>query len=699
VNHPLLQGLNPEQHRAVVTLEGPVLVLAGAGTGKTRVITVRTAWLMEKGVHPSNVLAVTFTNKAAREMRARIGKLVGKARSEELTVGTFHAFAARTLREFAERMDLPKKFAICDASDQLAAVKSAMRELRVGDTTMKPQVAHARISLLKNKLVEPERFLDQACDDQEELLGRVYIKYEEMLRRQRTLDFDDLLLFALRLLRQDEDVRLAFQQRYRFVMVDEYQDTNGPQYEIIRLIAGEHRNLCVVGDDDQSIYGWRGADVEKILGFEKDYPGAEVVRLETNYRSTARILNAANRVIACNPTRHEKRLRSALGDGEAPVVLGLEDEIEEADFIVDDIARRLRNEWARAGDIAILYRTQQQPRPIEAQLRSCNVPYVLIGGMSFFDRKEVRDVMAYIRLLVNPEDEASLLRIINRPARGIGKGSVDKIIALATEHGVTANEACSMALQQGILSNTATTALTELRETMTRFASPEPTDDIASRIGSLLEAVSYRAEVDRCYPDQSARRDRWNGVLEIFDMVENYTARTAKPLLTDFLERVALSQDDSTKEDSGERNAVTLMTMHSAKGLEFPEVYLAGVEEGLLPHARAVEENTVEEERRLTYVGITRAKARLTVTHARSRSRFGTRTDSMRSRFLFEMEGIEPPEDWRPAQPRGDTPAPNRGKPKASKKKSGRKAASKKSAATGRKRASRKKPSGSSPGS
>jgi DNA helicase-2/ATP-dependent DNA helicase PcrA len=668
----LLDGLNPQQLKAVTTTAGPVLVLAGAGTGKTRVITVRTAHLLAKGIRADRVLAVTFTNKAAREMRSRIAKLTGKGKAEALTVGTFHSFCAKTLRNHAEHLGLPRSFTICDASDQQAAIKSAMRELRIADTTMHPRAAGARISLLKNQLVSSAQFLDKACDDTEELLGRIYARYDELLRRQRSLDFDDLLLCTRNLLKDVDVVRAQFQDQYRYVMVDEYQDTNGPQYEIVASIAQTHRNLCVVGDDDQSIYGWRGADVQKILGFENDFPGATVVRLETDYRSTSAILDAANKVIAHNTSRHGKTLRSALGPGTPPLVLDFPDEIEEAEAVVNDIAHRVRQGQIVPGDVAILYRTQQQPRPMESQLRANSLPYVLVGGQSFFDRKEVRDVLSYVRLLNNPEDEASFLRIVNRPARGIGKGSVDKLLALATESGESIFKACHHALEEGLLKPIAADALSDLLATIEKLRTPEVTDDIVSRVGRLLDEVSYRAEVDRVYPDEKTRRDRWNGVLEVFDLAENYVSRSANPKLSDFLERVALAQDDSTSEDPSKRNAVTLMTLHAAKGLEFPEVYLVGAEEGLLPHMRSVEEDTIDEERRLMYVGITRAQERLAITRAASRSRFGTRSESMASRFLFEMQGTEPPEGWMPAQP-PDRDAEGRAKPKrkATRKKAG----------------------------
>ncbi len=672
---PLLDTLNPEQRIAASTTEGPVLVLAGAGTGKTRVITVRIAHLLASGVPPSAILAMTFTNKAAREMRERIGALVGAELAVEITAGTFHAFCARSLREHAEKLGLSRGYAICDASDQLGAIKSVLRDLRVTDTALHPSKALSKISLLKNKLITAEAALDAASDDTEDLVARTYARYDEHLRRNRALDFDDLLLFMRRLLAEHEDVRAAFQEQYRYVMVDEYQDTNGAQYEIVRHIADGHRNLCVVGDDDQSIYGWRGADVAKILSFDKDYPEAVVVRLETNYRSTDQILEAANRVIACNPNRHEKALRSAKGDGRSPTVQRLDDESEEATWVVHDMLRRLQADQLKPGDIAILFRTQQQPRPLETALREANLPYILVGGMSFFDRKEVRDVLSYVRLLHNPDDEASLLRIINRPARGVGKGSIDKVLAYATERGIGTAEAFTRAADEGLLSGPAANGWRDLAAIMERHRGKDPGTHLVQHISALLDEVSYRVEVDRTYTDDRTRNDRWNGVLEVLDLAENYVSRYAKPTLSDFLERVALAgTDDSTSEQADQRQAVTLMTLHAAKGLEFPFVYLVGAEEGLLPHLRSVEEDTVEEERRLMYVGITRAEERLVITYAGSRARWGTRYESMPSRFLFELSGETPPDTWRPATPTAD-------QPRGRKKKAARKRTTRKKAA------------------
>ncbi len=652
-----LEGLNPEQRRAVLATEGPLLVLAGAGTGKTRVITVRIAHLLARGVKAEGILAVTFTNKAADEMRERVAGLVGRKGASGVTACTFHSFCARVLREHGAAIGIPPRFSICDASDQLAAAKAVLRDLSVPETRIRPRVLQAKISLLKNRLVGHDRSLAEAGDDLDALVAHAYRRYDEQLRRTHVLDFDDLLLRTLELLERDAAVRKRLEERYRYILVDEYQDTNGPQYEIVRRLARRHRNLCVVGDDDQSIYGWRGSDVKKILGFERDFPGALVVRLETNYRSTAEILEAANRVIRNNPARHEKALRSALGAGDPVKVVCVEDEEREAQGVVADICKRAHGGEARFRDFAILFRTQTQPRLFEAALRERTVPYVLVGGPSFFDRKEVRDVLAYLRLLGNPKDETSLLRIVDRPPRGIGKTTVDRVLERAVAERVALAEAFDGAAE---MPAAAREGWEGLRGTLDRLGAKDPGKALPRRIRELLDAVNYRAEVGRCYEDPRERDARWAAVDEVLDLAESYVRRVPKPDLAGFLERLALSSDGEREpEEKRPRDAVTLMTLHAAKGLEFPRVYLVGFEEGILPHERSVVEGGIEEERRLAYVGITRAQRTLTITHVQERARYGRRAPSMPSRFLFEMSGETPPKDWRPA---GAPPPPQQGK-------------------------------------
>lgn len=635
----ILNGLNAAQHDAATTISGPLLVLAGAGTGKTRTITYRIAHMLEQGIKPENILAMTFTNKAASEMRERIAGLVGSERATELTVGTFHSFCCRSLRTHAAKLDLPRWFTICDAADQQTQVKNAMRDLRIPEKTVHPGRVQSRISLLKNRLESPDEYSARSTGE-EHLIAEIYSRYEENLRRQKLLDFDDLLIFTVRLLKENKDIRKQFQQRFKYVMIDEYQDTNGPQYETVRMIAGEHRNLCVVGDDDQSIYSWRGADVKKILNFDQDFPGAKVVRLETNYRSTKQILDVANKVIVNNITRHPKELRSHLGAGEDVVMMEMRDEEDEADFICSEIQFQVRREESRWSDYAILFRTQQQPRVFEARLRAANIPYRLIGGMSFFDRKEVRDILAYLKLMVNPEDETSLLRIINCPPRGIGKTTIDRIIAWATANGVSANRAFRQADQIKDVPEVGAKAVVDLLNLLTAGAKQGARGNLVGLLKSLVAAVGYKAEVERCYPQPEARLARWAGVEEIFNFAENHARRTNNASVGSFLEELALSaaNDRETDEDL-KSDKVTLMTFHAAKGLEFPRVYLVGCEEGIIPHARSIEEDNVDEERRLMYVGITRARHHLTITCAGERARFGKRELRDKSRFWMEIEG------------------------------------------------------------
>ena len=642
----LLEALNPAQREAVTTTEGPLLVLAGAGSGKTRVITTRIAYLVSLGVDPASILAVTFTNKAAGEMRERVKQLAGD-RAKEITVGTFHAFCARVLREHGAAVGLSRKFAICDASDQLSAVKSAMRELRVHETTMHPSAVLARLSLAKNRMETPESFLAGGSGGRDQLVGSVWQRYREFLGRTRSLDFDDLLLETVRLLSEHDEVRAHYRKRYRYVLVDEYQDTNQPQYEIVKQIGGEHRNVCVVGDDDQSIYGWRGADISKILGFHLDFKGAKIVRLLTNYRSTRPILEAANKVIRRNSSRHEKALESARGAGEPVRCVRLKDETSEAQFVVEHMRKLLRLEEAKPADFAILCRTQVQFRPFEGELRANGLPYVVVGGMSFFDRKEVRDVVAFLKLVANPRDETSLLRVINTPSRGVGKASLDRVLAFATDHGISASEAFERAPEIDGLSPQAVIGYQALRAALDGSELAEAGPDLVSRLDRFLGAIAYRDEVNRLYPDPMTREARWAGVLEVLNFAENHVRRSPHPTLHGFLEELALTSGDGPEEKPETRkDAVTLMTLHAAKGLEFPHVFLVGMEEGLLPHARAVAEGGLEEERRLAYVGITRAMTTLTMSWAFERAKYGRRASAVPSRFLFEAQDAAPPEGW-----------------------------------------------------
>jgi DNA helicase-2/ATP-dependent DNA helicase PcrA len=557
----------------------------------------------------------------------------------------------------------------------LAACKSVLRELHIHETSIQPSALQSRISLLKNQLVTPEEFGKRPGDDVDDLVARGYERYEEFMRRSRKMDFDDLLLYTVRLLRDNDFVRGGLQRQYKYILVDEYQDTNEPQYEVVRLLSNEHRNLCVVGDDDQSIYSWRGADITKILNFEHHYPEAVTVRLETNYRSTQEILDAANRVISNNPTRHAKTLRSHAGSGELVQLAMHEDETAEAEYVVREIRRRSDEGFTRLSDFAILFRTAIQPRAFEAELRARGVPYILVGGMSFFDRKEVRDVLAYLKVIQNPRDEVSLLRIVNCPPRGVGKTTLDRVLEFATDQGITVPEAFQRAGEINKINTKAVEAVQRLQDRLEEFGKQKPKDDLAPFIEQVLEDFAYRSEVERCYPNPQDQQKRWQAVMDVIQLAQSHVKRRKKPGLATFLNELTLnSTDDKSKEDAGKKNAVTLMTLHAAKGLEFPRVFLVGLEEGILPHARSVAEDGIEEERRLMYVGITRAREGLTVSHTLERAKYGTRVKVHPSRFLYEMKGVEPPEDWIPGGKQEDlTPEKRKAKRKASKKRGRRK--------------------------
>ncbi|MFT7669903.1 MAG: DNA helicase-2/ATP-dependent DNA helicase PcrA [Planctomycetota bacterium] len=665
----ILSKLNPEQRRAVETIEGPLLVLAGAGTGKTRVITVRIAYLLSQGVPPEAILAMTFTNKAAKEMRERVSELVGSKLAERLTVGTFHSFCLRILRENAEHIGFAAGISIADSADQIAACKSVLRELHIAEASIKPSSLQSRISLLKNKLVTPEQFAAQPGDEFDHLVALGYKRYEEFMRRSRRMDFDDLLTYTVKLLRENEFVRGAMQLRYRYLLVDEYQDTNEPQYAIVHEISKQHRNLCVVGDDDQSIYSWRGADIKKILNFGEHYPEANTVTLETNYRSTQEILDAANRVIVNNPTRHAKTLRAHAGTGELVQLVMHQDESVEAEYVIRDLRMRVDAGKSRFGDFAILFRTAIQPRPFEAELRARGVPYVLIGGMSFFDRKEVRDVLAYLKVIQNPKDEVSLLRIVNCPPRGVGKTTLDRVLKFATEQGISVPEAFQRADEIEKINRNAVESVQRLQDKLQKLGEQKPKEDLVKFIEEMIEIFAYRSEVERCYPNPEDQDKRWKAVTQIISQAQRHVARRKQPGLANFLNEMTLTPSDDDKDEAGSRNQVTLMTLHASKGLEYPRVYLIGLEEGILPHSKSVEQDTVEEERRLMYVGITRAREGLVLSHTLERQKYGTQVKVHPSRFIYELKGSPPPEDWIPAGKIDELPLEKRAKKrKASKR-------------------------------
>lgn len=634
-------GLNPAQLEAVMTLAGPLLVLAGAGTGKTRVVTYRIAELIRNRVRPERILAVTFTNKAAAEMQERALGLLGKKSKQKPEISTFHSLCVRILRRNAQHLGYPAAFAIYDRGDQESAARAALREIRVAEGLLRPADLINFVSRWKMASVRPEQAATLAQTDKEHLASAAYRRYQKGLKAAGAMDFDDLLLCTEELFERFPAVRRAEASRFDHLLVDEYQDTNGSQYRIVRALAAGHRNLCVVGDDDQSIYGWRGAEVTHILKFSKDWPEAKVVRLELNYRSTREILGWANRLIAFNRVRHAKMLRATCR-GESPRILQFEDEELEAKTVVEEIQSRLCD-GKRPKDFAILFRTNEQPRAFEQELRRVKLPYVLVGGMSFYDRKEVRDVLAYLKVVVNPRDEVSLLRIINTPPRGIGQSTVTKLLETAVKAGRPTWEMMAEAATQGNLPPATLRGISQFRALVEKYhtqASKRPPVEI---VRSLVNEIGYREELNRLYTDPNEQASRWASVEEVVNAAASYSQRASEPTLSGFLHDVALTgnDDNDDKEKQLDRDAVALMTLHAAKGLEFPEVYMVGMEEGLLPHHRSLDAdgNAIDEERRLCYVGITRAQRRLTLTLSLSRLKWGKPRPTVPSRFLYEVTG------------------------------------------------------------
>jgi len=637
-----LSKLNREQLQAVKHTEGPLLVLAGAGSGKTSVITCRIAYLLlEKAVLPENVLAVTFTNKAAREMGERLEELVGKTRREGVIVSTFHSLGVRMLRQECRHLGYRPNFSIFDSSDQLGLIRQTMREVGADGKKITPETVHWKISMLKNALIMPRDFQPHFSDEVEQLVSRVYPRYQEQLKASNAIDFDDIILLTVRLLQEHKDVLASWQERFRYLMVDEYQDTNPAQYLFISLLAAGSRNLCVVGDDDQSIYGWRGADVRKILAFEEDYAGCRVIKLEQNYRCSGNILNAANQVIRNNPTRKEKTLWTDSGPGNPIHLLVTADEEEEATTVVERIATERFRRDAPYRDFCILYRANAQSRAFEEQLRFENIPYLLVGGMRFYDRKEVKDTLAWLKVLANPADEQSLLRIINFPRRGIGESTVSKVNDWSLAEKVPLFETLGRIEEVPGLTMTARQRIFDfhklLKSECELFANGRR---LADKARDLFSRLKIDEELLASVDDRAAARRKVENVEQVINSLAAFATRTLGATLSGFLERLALMDEEHDKKDDKEHelDAVTLMSLHSSKGLEFPHVFLVGLEEDILPHRRSIyEDDSVDEERRLMYVGITRAKKQLTITRCLTRRKYGKTEERVPSRFLAEI--------------------------------------------------------------
>jgi DNA helicase II / ATP-dependent DNA helicase PcrA len=643
--------LNRSQQEAVNTLSGPLLVLAGAGSGKTRVITFRIAQLIKHGAVPSRILAVTFTNKAAREMKERamglLGRGRGRGRSKEKgpEISTFHSLCVRILRRHARALGYPAEFAIYDRGDQETLARNALRDCRVGHEKLRPGDLLAQIGAWKNLGIRPEQAEEVADKDRAQLCAMAYVRYQAGLRASGAMDFDDLLLVTEELFDKHPEARFAESSRFDHLLVDEYQDTNNLQYRIMRALGERHRNVCVVGDDDQSIYGWRGAEVTHILNFHKDWPEAKIIRLEENYRSVAPILDYANTLIAHNSNRHGKVLRATREGGSPPRTLRFEDEVAEAEAVVREIQQRIVGSENGAktspSDIAVLFRTNEQPRAFELELRRNKIPYALVGGMSFYDRKEIKDILSYLRVLANPSDEVSLLRIINTPARGIGTGTIETLLSKAVEQGIPLWQILPGATHDGDIQHQTGERIEAFRRLIEHYRSRLGSEPLAPLCTELVQKIDYKSELERAYKNAGEPEARLQGVEEFINAIARYEERAEQASLLGFLEEVALQgREDDKDDDKRERHAITLMTLHSAKGLEFPHVYMVGMEEGILPHGRSiVDGRSIDEERRLAYVGVTRAEESLTLTFTKGRMKWGKPRPSIPSRFLMEMRG------------------------------------------------------------
>ncbi len=661
----LLSSLNPAQREAVQAGEGPVLVLAGPGSGKTRVLTHRIAYLIASGVDPFNIIAVTFTNKAAREMKERLDRLLGEGAAAALTVGTFHSICSRFLRRDIHHLGRERDFAIYDSDDQQRVMKRVLRDLNLDEKKHSPRAIHATISRAKNELVDAEEFARHARSYFDEVVARCFARYQQLLREANALDFDDLLVETVRLFELHPDVLERYQRRYRHILADEYQDTNRAQYVLLKQLAAAHKNIFVVGDEDQSIYAFRGADIRNIRSFEKDYPNAQVIELRQNYRSTQAILDVAQAVINNSHQRHRsKQLETINGTGLKVQLLEGYDQDEEGQLVASEIARLVASGEYQYGDVAIMYRTNAQSRAIEEALIARGLRYQIVGGTRFYERKEVKDALAYLRLALNPFDSVSLTRVLNWPARGIGERTQDELERRASEHGVPVYVALQMiqeAVQEGSERPTPSpaqwfpartrAALLGFLSIVDELIAARETHDLGGMMDLLFERVGFQEALLREYGEEEGA-DRWNNVLELRNVADNYVNLPRESQLAMFLEEVALVSDvDAIKE---ERDAITCITLHQAKGLEYPVVFLVGLEEGLLPHARSLDDrDALDEERRLFYVGATRAKERLYLLYAFRRASYGRTSVTQPSRFLADI----PKDLLKQAPKRGYAPA------------------------------------------
>ncbi|MCY7979672.1 DNA helicase PcrA [Bacillus inaquosorum] len=639
ISNQLLSGLNPVQQEAVKTTDGPLLLMAGAGSGKTRVLTHRIAYLMaEKHVAPWNILAITFTNKAAREMKERVESILGPG-ADDIWISTFHSMCVRILRRDIDRIGINRNFSILDTADQLSVIKGILKERNLDPKKFDPRSILGTISSAKNELTEPEEFSKVAGGYYDQVVSDVYVDYQKKLLKNQSLDFDDLIMTTIKLFDRVPEVLEFYQRKFQYIHVDEYQDTNRAQYMLVKQLAERFQNLCVVGDSDQSIYRWRGADIANILSFEKDYPNASVILLEQNYRSTKRILRAANEVIKNNSNRKPKNLWTENDEGIKISYYRGDNEFGEGQFVAGKIHQLHSTGKRKLSDIAILYRTNAQSRVIEETLLKAGLNYNIVGGTKFYDRKEIKDILAYLRLVSNPDDDISFTRIVNVPKRGVGATSLEKIASYAAMNGLSFFQAIQQVDFIGV-SAKAANALDSFRQMIENLTNMQDYLSITELTEEILDKTEYREmlKAEKSIEAQS----RLENIDEFLSVTKNFEQKSEDKTLVAFLTDLALIADidqlDQKEEESGGKDAITLMTLHAAKGLEFPVVFLMGLEEGVFPHSRSLmEEAEMEEERRLAYVGITRAEQELYLTNAKMRTLFGRTNMNPESRFIAEI--------------------------------------------------------------
>ncbi len=630
----VLEGLNDKQYEAVINTEGPSLVIAGAGSGKTKVLTHKIAYLMdEKNIKPWNILAITFTNKAANEMKQRIENLVGGQATNDMWIGTFHSICVRILRKFIDRIGFNSSFIIFDASDQKTLVKQCLKELNIDDKLFTDRGVLSEISNAKNEMLTPVQYALKANGEyRKETISKVYSLYQAKLKQNNSIDFDDIINYTIQILTENPDILEYYSEKFKYVLVDEYQDTNKAQFTLITLLSARYGNITVVGDNDQGIYSFRGADISNILNFEKDFPGTKIIKLEQNYRSTKPILDAANAVIGHNPKKYEKNLWTEKKEGNMPKLHVAKNEYDEASYIVEQIEHLRREEYFKYSDFTILYRTNAQSRAIEDILRRENIAYKIIGGLKFYERKEIKDTISYLRLIQNPADNLSLQRIINEPKRGIGKTSLEKVEQVATANGISMYEVIKKAETFGL--NKVFLNSREFVNTIEEMHAKKDDMLISELIKETLNKTGYTKALE--LENTAQAESRIENIEEFLTVAMEFEKEMSENSLAEFLESITLTSDIDGMEENEE--SVTLMTLHSAKGLEFPVVFLVGMEEGLFPSYRSIgEERELQEERRLAYVGITRAEQYLYLTCAKQRTIFGSTTCNKVSRFVEEI--------------------------------------------------------------